>query len=275
MTEYNINGKIYRIEPYSCASDTLFTFYINITNACNAKCEFCLNACNQDIGKLNLIELKSILDLVHKNISRISISGGEALLYPKELEELLKLVQTYNKNIIVNTNGAYLLKNLDMLNKYDIGSIQLSRHHYEDEKNNEVFKVNTISFEDLKNLKLNADLRINCLLIKNYIDSKEEIIKFLEKISETDIAQVGFISMTQVNDYAKENFVDYRDIIGDLGPDFVETQRLSDGDACSCNHNLYVAKNGKTIFVYFRYKRENCELGRSLFFDTNGLKEGY
>jgi len=273
--EFYFKEKTYKIEPYTCASDNQFPFYINITNACNAKCEFCLNACNKDIGKLDLLELKSILDQVSPHISRISISGGEALLYPKELEELLKLVQSYNKNIIVNTNGSFLIQNEEMLNKYDIGSIQLSRHHYEDDKNDELFKIKTITFDELKTVKLNADLRINCLLIKNYIDSKEEIIKFLEKVSETEIAQIGFISMTKVNEFTKQNFVDYRDIINDLGPDFVETQRLSDGNECSCNHNLYVAKNGKTIFVYFRYKRDNCESGRSLFFDTNGLKEGY
>ena len=273
--KFIINDKSYVVEPHTCSSENEFPFYINITNACNAKCEFCLNACNKDVGKLDLVELKTILDKISPHISRISISGGESLLYPEELEKLLKLVQEYNKTIIVNTNGSFLIQNVEMLNKYDIESIQLSRHHYEDDKNDELFKIKTISFEELKKIQLNADLRINCLLIKNYIDSKEEIINFLEKISETEIAQVGFISMTQVNDYAKQNFVDYRYIINDLGPDFVETQRLCDGNECSCNHNLYVAKNGKTIFVYFRYKRENCETGRSLFFDTNGLKEGY
>ena len=275
MTEFNINDKLYKIEPYSCSADKHFPFYINITNSCNARCEFCLNACNKDLGKLNYEELKKILDKVSDYISRFSISGGETMIYPEELEKLLKIVQTYNKNIIINTNGSLLLKNLDMLKKYNIGSIQLSRHHYEDDKNNEIFKIKTISFEDLKKIKLKADLRINCLLIKNYIDSKEEIIKFLEKISETDIAQVGFISMTKVNNYAKDNFVDYRDIIEDLGPDFVETLRLSDGNECSCTNNLYVAKNGKTIFVYFRYKENYCNVGRSLFFDSSGLKEGY
>jgi len=264
-----------KIEPYSCSVDNEFPFYINVTNSCNAKCEFCLNSCNKDLGKLDYKELKSVLDQVSDYISRISISGGETLLFPDELEKLLKLVQTYNKNIIINTNGSFLLQNIDLLNKYDICAVQLSRHYYEDDKNNEIFKTKTISFEDLKNIKLKSDLRINCLLIKKYIDSKEEVIKFLEKISETDISQVGFISMTKVNEFAKDNFIDYRDIVKDLGPDFIETQKSSDGNECSCTNNLYVAKNGKTIFVYFRYKESYCNSGRSLFFDTSGLKEGY
>ena len=276
MLELTIDGENYTIYPRACSSDDIvFPFYINITNSCNAKCDFCLNTCNNDLGKLDYNKLESVLDQTKNYISRFSISGGEPLINIDELEKLLQLVQKYNKNTIVNTNGSFLLKNVYILNKYNIDSIQLSRHHYDDDKNNEIFKINTISFEDLKNLKLKADLRINCLLIKNYIDSKEEIVKFLEKISQTDISQVGFISMTKLNKYTNDNFVDYRDIIKDLDSNFLETLKMSDGDECSCTNNLYVAKNGKTIFVYFRYKEDNCAVGKSLFFDSTGLKQGY
>lgn len=275
--ELLINGKSYNIESHKCSNNKTFPFYINITNVCNAKCEFCVNTCNKDCGKLNLKELESILDQVNDKISRISVTGGETLLYPTELEKLLILLEKYKKSVILNTNGSFLLKNIDMLNKYHITSIQLSRHHYEDDKNNEVFKIKTIDFKDLIDLKskIKTDLRINCLLIKNYIDSKEKIIKFLEKISETDINQVGFISMSQINKYTKDNFIDYRNIINDLGKDFIETLNLHDGTICSCTNNLYVAKNGKTIFVYFRYKKKTDGICRSLFFDSTGLKEGY
>ena len=267
---------VYEIKPYSCSPCNEFPFYINVTNICNAKCEFCSNACNNDYGKLDLDYLKEILDKVSDKVSRFSISGGETLINPEDMEELLKLLHNYDRRITMNTNGSFLIDNIAMLNKYsNIESIQLSRHHYDDEKNNEVFKIKTLTFEDLKNIKVNADLRINCLLIKNYIDSGEEVIKFLEKISETEISQVGFISMMQVNEFTKENFVDYRDIISSLNDDFLETKKMADGNRCSCANYLYVAKNGKVIFVYFRYTKEFGYGGRSLFFDSTGLKEGY
>ena len=45
-----------------------------------------------------------------------------------------------------------------MLNKYNnIESIQLSRHHYIDEKNNEVFNIETLPFSEL-NKKTNLFL---------------------------------------------------------------------------------------------------------------------
>lgn len=272
-----INKKVYEIKPYACSPCNEFPFYINITNICNAKCEFCSNACNNDYGKLDLKYLKEILDNVYAKVSRFSISGGETLINPNDLDKLLKLLHNYNRRITLNTNGSFLIENMDLLNKYDnIESVQLSRHHYDDVKNNEIFKIDTLTFDELNKIKLNADLRINCLLIKNYIDSSEEIIKFLERISETtDISQVGFISMMQVNEFTKKNFVDYRDIISDLDDNFFETKKMADGKRCTCANYLYVAKNGKIIFVYFRYTKEYGYGGRSLFFDSTGLKEGY
>ena len=274
--ELDIKGKKYNIKPYACSPCDEFPFYINITNVCNAKCSFCSNACNKDYGKLDLNYLEEILEQISNNISRFSISGGETLLYPNDLEDLLKLLQKYDRRITLNTNGSFLKENVEMLNKYNnIESIQLSRHHYIDEKNNEVFNIETLPFSELNKIKTTADLRINCLLIKGYIDSDKEVIKFLETISKTEISQVGFISMMQVNDFTKDNFVDYRDITKHLNSDFLETKKMADGSRCSCTNYLYVAKNGKTIFVYFRYTKEYGYGGRSLFFDSTGLKEGY
>lgn len=273
--ELVINDKKYEIKPYACSPCDEFPFYINVTNLCNAKCKFCSNSCNKDLGKLDLDFLKNILDKVSEKVSRFSISGGETLINIKELEKLLKLLNNYNKRITLNTNGTFLKQNIKILNKYNIESIQLSRHHYDDVKNNEVFEIETLNFDEINSLNVKADLRINCLLIKNYIDSKKEVINFLEKISETDISQVGFISMMQVNDYTKEKFVDYRDIIKEFDDEFYLTKKMADGKRCTCANYLYVAENGKTIFVYFRYTKEYGYGGRSLFFDSTGLKEGY
>ena len=277
MAELLINNKTYSLEPYACSPSDMFPFYINVTNACNAKCDFCINGCNKDYGKLDLKELESILDQISNKVTRFSVTGGEPLINPIDVENLLKLLEKYNKPIILNTNGSFLMKNIDMINKYKITSLQLSRHHYEDSKNEEVFKIKTIPFRELISIKtkLKCDLRINCLLIKGYIDSKDEIIKFLEEISKTDINSVGFISMTQVNTFTKEHFIDYRDITDDLGFDFITTLAMHDGDRCCCTNNMYVAKNGKTIFVYFRYKKDYSDSKKSLFYDSTGLKEGY
>ena len=53
-----IRNKEYEIKPYACSPCNEFPFYINVTNICNAKCDFCSNACNKDYGKLDLEYLK-------------------------------------------------------------------------------------------------------------------------------------------------------------------------------------------------------------------------
>ena len=67
---------------------------------------------------MDLEYLKEILDKVSDKVSRFSISGGETLINPKNLEELLKLLHNYDRRITMNTNGSFLLDNIDMLNKY-------------------------------------------------------------------------------------------------------------------------------------------------------------
>ena len=289
-----INNKNYEIEPFKCHKnhDGKFPFYINITNACNAKCEFCSNS-KKDAKDLNYKELKEILEKIHDKISRFAISGGEPLLDSKKLKKVLDIINPYNIMITINTNGYFLEQNVDLLNQYkNIKSIQLSRHHYEDELNNKLFKVDTIPLKKIKDLKLNATININCLLIKGYIDSLEKVYKYLDILhEETNITELGFISMMKVNDYTKENYIDYHILLDELNkekPVFynnknfyldqntVEVELLKDDNRCSCANYIYVTKDKKQMHLFFRYTEEFGHCGkRSLFYDSNGLSEGY
>ena len=56
----------------------------------------------------------------------------------------------------------------------------------------------------------------------------------------------AYISV-KVNNYTKENFVDYRDITKDLNDDFLQTKQMADGKRCSCANYLYVAQDGSNI----------------------------
>ncbi len=277
-----VSGQTFNLSPYECSpSDKEFPFYINITGQCNGRCQFCSNAelNPNETSNLDLPKLRTILRQTYPHISRFSVSGGEPLINPQKFEGLLDLLSEYNRRITINTNGSFLKDNIDLLNKYIIESIQLSRHHYLDMKNNQVFGTKTLSIDDLPFVKneLNADLRINCVLMKNYIDNSSKVTKFLESVSDSHISEVGFISMMQVNQYTRQNFIDYRD----LGPldrdnsDFFLTRHMVDGDRCTCDNYAYIPQNGIPIFVYLRYTEKYHTRGRSLFFDDTGLKEGY
>ena len=300
-----IKGKEYEVKPFICTKnlnngktenpdEIKIPFYINVTNACNAKCEFCSNSL-KDNKELNYKELEEILDQIHDKIYRFAISGGETLIDSKRLEKVLDIVDKYNIKITLNTNGYFLKNNIDLLNKYNnIQSVQLSRHHYDDKLNDEVFKINTLPLKEIRDIdkKLKADLNINCLLIKGYIDSLDKVYDYLEVLStETEIKDIGFISMMQVNKYTKDNFIDYKKFKKEIeengsinykGRTFylerntMEAGFFSDGKRCSCANYIYVTKNKKTIHFYFRYTEKYGHCGkRSLFYDCNGLQEGY
>ena len=271
-----IRGNEYELEQFECNKQEKFPFYINITNACNAKCKFCSNGKNKDLGKLDLDELKSIIDEAKPYIRRFAISGGEPLINEDDLKNLLDLLDGYGIKITLNTNGTYLLDRLDLLNKYNnIESVHLSRHHYEDDLNNKLFGKEVISFDDMKKVNLKPFYNINCLLIKGYIDSLDEVVNFMEKMSELDVHKVGFVSMMKVNKFAKDNFVDFNEFKVRENESFLPLINFKDGNRCTCHNYYYYAKNGKKILVFFRYTEEYGYSKRSLFYDCKGLKEGY
>lgn len=268
-------NKKFNINPYECYNNEKFPLFIYITNICNARCEYCASSCNKYNGDIDFKELKEFLDEYSDKILRVSISGGEPLINIKSLKKLLKLLKKYHLNISLHTNGYFLLKNIRLLNRFKINPIMISRHHYDDNLNNEIFKIKTLSLGDLKKLKSKNKIEISCLLIKNYIDSMDKVVEFLEQVSDSEVESVGFVSMLQVNDYTKKNFVDYRDLIENISDRFKEINKMNDGNRCSCSTYLYMAKNNKIILVYFKYTKNSNLSGRSLLFDYNGLQAGY
>ena len=82
----------------------------------------------------------------------------------------------------MNTDGLRWLQlfNDPIYKEYDY--IQLSRHHYDDVINDEIFKCKTPTIEDIKavvDLQTHPhQIQFRCNLIKGYVDSKEEVFKF-------------------------------------------------------------------------------------------------
>lgn len=167
---------------------------IVVPGGCNGKCDFCFwkksTPCDNYLEKLN-----NILLSLPSQFYQLSITGGEPTLSP-HLESILNLI---DKNIFTHTvltsNGAKLL---DFVPKLEgkINHVNISRHHYEDEINNSIFKSKMLTNEELKNVsnelnKIGIDVTFSAVLNEK-LNTKEDIEKYLQFAKECGASQVFF-----------------------------------------------------------------------------------
>ena len=143
---------------------------------CNAKCDFCF--WNRDFGK---DKVTGFVAKAMKHIERmpsrfrtLSISGGEPTLSPAFIPFLKALTQYQRatgrfERVVLTTNGVKL-ESLLVAVAQVVNHINISRHHFDDEKNQEVFGTSSVpSSGDLKILlskvKLTGmDVTFNCVI---------------------------------------------------------------------------------------------------------------
>lgn len=291
--EIELFGQTVKIKNYFCSPDQKHfekghirvNLYIKINDTCNGKCKFCSNSGLKDNGKLDLDKLKETLIYLNERniVNRISVTGGEPLLNFELLNEVLNLVFSVNPKSLVtfNTNGYNLKSILDLDSIDKIDGIHISRHHYNDKVNDKIFGFKTATNGDIKyvidKLKNKKLLRLNCLLMKDYIGSSREVKKYLEKASDLDIFRVGFVSLMKVNDYCKENFVDFNNVFNDMNDNNCNVAHFYDKNICECLNGVYVSKSGKFIEYYARMTKEtNCDYSRQLVYTSdNRLTTGF
>lgn len=293
LEEVELFGKKFLAKGYCCNTEgtdevknenTKLNLYISINDVCNAKCKFCnvhtKKSCNAkfDVKKLEevLIELKN-----KERLNRIGITGGETFLNINLLNDILKCIKDNIEYpfVTINTNGSFLHKINEIKYLDIIEGIHISRHHYDDNKNNEIFGIKTASMKEIKEVNTlyrKELIRLNCLLIKGYIDNYEEIKKYLDIATESDIFRVGFVGLMPLNEYCKENYVDFKQL--GMNDYILKTGSLKDMNLCECNNYTYCSKETKKLIdVYFRQVKElNCEYCRQLTYSCdNKLLVGF
>ena len=246
-----------------------YNLYISIIDVCLASCPFCNNNTKKKQTftdkKFDVEKLKQILkELKDKSLlNRVSITGGEPFLNIELLNEVINSVFEMcgdNQYLTINTNGF----NLDRVTELDkiknIAGIHISRHHYLDEKNDNLFGFKTIHLEEIKHLQDKLEnkhlLRLNSLLIKNYIDSAKEVENYLEMAAKLGIFRVGFVGLMPLNEFSKQNYVEYHDILNNLSQDCAVVSKLKNSNTCDCANGMYMSKEGKLVEFYSRVVRD-------------------
>ncbi len=164
--------------------------YVTFGSNCNSNCKFCRNRqFSQDIMQDNYVQLCRTIKKYSPYIHTIIFGGGEPLLYADKLYDIITdpRILDYDINSYIITNGSRKLFFHEVESCKlcrNLSGIMLSRHHYDDSKNAEVFgNSNLLTTRDIKEelcrtLKSKMEFATTCF--KGYIDTPKEILKFIE-----------------------------------------------------------------------------------------------
>lgn len=186
-----------------------FNVLIGSTN-CNAQCPFCISKMTPTNGmdvkqpKINWKNFEKACQLARiNNVCTVLMTGkGEPLLYPEEVTEFLLKLKRYDFPIVELQTNAILLGNnfekykrkLKLWKKKGLNTFVISIVHYEDKKNKEIYvpKGNYFELEKLiKNLhSLGFSIRLNCILLRGYIDSVKRVKDLLNFCKKNNVEQL-------------------------------------------------------------------------------------
>ena len=88
--------------------------YIEITNICNLRCEFCPQT-NRKKEYMSLDKFEEVIMKIHKHTKLVCLHvKGEPLLH-NDLEGILKILEKYNLKINITTNGTLIKEKLKII----------------------------------------------------------------------------------------------------------------------------------------------------------------
>ena len=260
--------------------------YIKVTDYCNADCKFCANGTCTDFGKIDLVKLEFVIRYLceNKRLHSIGLTGGEPMIDPQLVNDIINLIWSIDSRIDVqlSTNGLNLMEISNFDHANDLESIHISRHHYDDDKNIEIFGnsniANTMDIMRLQDILSNKKLiNINTVSMKGYIDSLKEIKKMLDYVGDIGVYKNGFISLMKCNDFALEHFINFNDIFNNLDNNFLKTHHFYSGEYCECIDGIYASSNAKFVEFYARMVKEcKCSYTTQLVYtSSNKVTAGF
>jgi len=161
---------------------------------CNARCSFCFSK-GAEFSEDFIGEVSKSLN----KVSRVTanITGGEPTIYPKLIPLLMMLKNHQNVDkIILTTNGSNILE-VRSIAEY-INHLNISRHHFDDKINAELFGVNfNIDYPTITEFfnSYGVDVRCNCYLSDNFKTVKDLMLMVDWAVSN------GFNSIKFRNDF--------------------------------------------------------------------------
>ena len=154
--------------------------YVEITNICNLKCEFCPQT-NRKKEYMSLEKFEEVIMKIHKHTKLVCLHvKGEPLLH-NDLEGILKILEKYNLKTNITTNGTLIKEKLEIIKESKaVRQINFSIHSImQNEKLNKQYLQDIFECaEELKDTIISYRLW-NLRSIKEN-DINNDIIKMIE-----------------------------------------------------------------------------------------------
>ncbi len=285
-----ILGKELSLKSYVCSPDGVhyrpkegrirLQLSILLTRYCNAHCPFCIAAPTSDPRSLEISALEKTLLLLRKEdrVRGISITGGEPFSRPELLNDAITLIYQifgYGMEITIDTNGTGLRYLAEIRDLQHVDTVHISRHHWLDEKNEELFVRSMPSGEALREAIASIGIRdlfvLNCMLLRGYVETPEDVHRYLDFAIETGVPKVSFITGTPVNGFVREHRVAYEEVLRPDDPSLLFTGGFRDYAYCRCQDGVYVSPRGRLIEFYGRHSEPGgCEYCRGLVLTPEG-----
>ncbi len=292
MKNITIGNQILQIKDYYCNNgpgyvprdDGKLWLYVNLTNQCNGGCPFCINPCGSDGQNPFRIErFRSVLPGIAQYIYGVSVTGGEPMLTPPLLDDVLSAIEDvfgHSVEIDMATNGTdtALIPKLKKLSIID--TIHISRHRINDDENRQLMRFNAPSAVMLKDMIQSLSdpgkIVLNCILMKNGIDSADKMADYLDFAASIGVQNTSFIGMSVCNPYCASHYIDPAGIDLSCDPRFHVWNRYQDHDYCSCSSGHYDAPAGTTRFYYRSMGTGRTPYARQLVYTAdNRLLAGF
>lgn len=319
LLEFDFKGNPKKV--YSNVNLNIF-----IDDYCNAKCTFCVAELrfenrSQTYRKDRIVSSEEYYKRVDEVLTylkpinpSISITGGEPSK-SRRLPELLRIINKHGyRKRTLTTNGSGLFDIMEgktvlqHIIDNQFNHLNISKAHYDEDINKKIMKYSTgyctnEMLETIATMSLSNGLRprMSCLLLKEGISTKEQMINYMDFYKNLGMDNVIFrelmdfdtIKMTDevMKKYNEDNKVSLKDIWKDIDEDtrftpirnllgyyyYVEVYKYQGIDMCSESANLvklYDEKQKHNDVVYEMILHANGNLNGS-WIDHEDVLDGY
>jgi hypothetical protein len=186
---------------------------VNLIDTCNGRCTWCIEQHGWH-PSFHAPWLTLVDAILRSGKTNIILLGGEPTLHP-DIGRIIDALRGAGRRPWVTTNGSRLTPSWTERNLRGVFGINVSIHHYEQQKNKEITGI-TLRWEVLlQSIRIlhecGSIVRFNCNCIAGYIDSVKEIrdyIRFAQvlgvdkiRFAELKGDDAGFVDLAAILDH--------------------------------------------------------------------------